>query len=85
MQALSKLVPVPESLMSPDYRPSPLVGRVNIQSTTASPPPNQRVSSAKVVQPIRSPKPSRIATAKAKTPDNKKINNFQNQQHKVIQ
>ncbi|KAF2904946.1 hypothetical protein ILUMI_01227 [Ignelater luminosus] len=84
LQALSKLVPVPESLMSPDYRPSPLVGRVNIQSTTLSPPPNQRISSAKVIQPVRSPKPSRIATAKPKTPDNKRINHYQNQQGKVI-
>lgn len=30
LHALSKLVPVPESLMSPDYRPTIPIGKVNI-------------------------------------------------------
>ncbi|CAG9766683.1 unnamed protein product [Ceutorhynchus assimilis] len=28
LQAFTKMVPVPESLMSPDYRPSPLIGKI---------------------------------------------------------
>lgn len=36
LQALSKMVPVPESLMSPDYIPSPLANRLNSASFSIS-------------------------------------------------
>ncbi|KAG5883926.1 hypothetical protein JTB14_032149 [Gonioctena quinquepunctata] len=56
LQALSKMVPVPESLMSPDYRPSPIGGKIPsvlsnlmIQSVDSQP-------LSKMAQSIRSPK-----------------------------
>lgn len=64
LQALSKLVPVPESLMSPDYRPSPLSTRISIPSTI--PTPVSRNNSAKVAQIVKSPKLMRANTPKAK-------------------
>lgn len=64
LQALSKLVPVPESLMSPDYRPSPITGRISIPSTI--PTPVTRNNSAKIVQPTKSPKLTRANLPKAK-------------------
>lgn len=66
LQALSKLVPVPESLMSPDYRPSPLVGRINTPSTI--PTPSKTPTTARVIQPVqqRSPKFNRAVAAKNK-------------------
>ncbi|KAF5289116.1 hypothetical protein FQA39_LY15218 [Lamprigera yunnana] len=82
LQALSKLVPVPESLMSPDYRPTPLIGRISSTPLNMS---NHRVSN-KMVQPSRSPKPSRIATIKPKSAGERKSNNNSpNQQRRIIQ
>lgn len=52
LQALSKMVPVPESLMSPDYRPPPFVGKTS--STVLS-----AVNNKKLSQTIRSPKLAR--------------------------
>ncbi|KAF5308315.1 hypothetical protein FQR65_LT06309 [Abscondita terminalis] len=79
LQALSKLVPVPESLMSPDYRPSPIIGKINTTHNVS----NARMIN-KTVQPVRSPKPSRIATIKPKsTNDRRSNNNSPNQLRKV--
>lgn len=75
LQALSKLVPVPESLMSPDYRPSPLVGRINTPSTIPTP---IAKTPAKIVQPVqRSPKLNRSITTKNK-------NNIANEARKGV-
>lgn len=78
LQALSKLVPVPESLMSPDYRPMALGNRIHSS--------NNRTSS-KIMQPSHSPKPSRIATIKPKILNDscKKSNTSPNQQRKYLQ
>ncbi|KAI4463310.1 protein phosphatase 1 regulatory subunit sds22-related [Holotrichia oblita] len=65
LQALSKLVPVPESLMSPDYRPSPLSSRISIPSTI--PTPVSRNNSAKIVQPVKSPKVIRANISKGRS------------------
>ncbi|EFA01464.1 Centrosomal protein of 97 kDa-like Protein [Tribolium castaneum] len=46
LQALSKMVPVPESLMSPDYRPAPILGKTVLTS----------VNNKKLPQAVRSPK-----------------------------
>lgn len=74
MQALSKLVPVPESLMSPDYRPSPLVSRINTPSTI----PTSKSTLAKILQPIQgSPKLNRTVVTKNK-------NNLTNEAKKGI-
>lgn len=79
LQALSKLVPVPESLMSPDYRPTPIIGRINTSLNT----PHHRIPN-KTVQPVRSPKPSRIATIKPKSAGERRSNhNSPNQQRKI--
>ncbi|KRT78760.1 hypothetical protein AMK59_7731 [Oryctes borbonicus] len=64
LQALSKLVPVPESLMSPDYHPSPLSTRISIPSTI--PTPVSRNNSAKTAQPVKSPKLVRANAPKAR-------------------
>lgn len=73
LQALSKLVPVPESLMSPDYRPSPLVARISTPSTIPTP-VNKNV--VKPMQNVKSPKMnSRAVASKPKNTllnDNKK-------------
>ncbi|XP_019869523.2 centrosomal protein of 97 kDa isoform X2 [Aethina tumida] len=61
LQALSKMVPVPESLMSPDYRPPGLVGRIN--STIPTP----IVTNKTKVQPVRSPKPTRPTPGRLRT------------------
>lgn len=49
LQALSKMVPVPESLMSPDYRPATILGKTNIPTAA-------QVNNKKVLQSVRSPK-----------------------------
>ncbi|RZB40847.1 centrosomal protein of 97 kDa, partial [Asbolus verrucosus] len=59
LQALSKMMPVPESLMSPDYRPSPIVGKNN---PTAALAPNKN----KIAHTTRSPKMARHLQAKTK-------------------
>lgn len=74
LQALSKLVPVPESLMSPDYRPSPLINKVNAHPTGLVLP--NRSSSAKVISATKSPKASRITSCKAKLAYENKKNNI---------
>lgn len=61
LQALSKMVPVPESLMSPDYRPPGLVGRIN--STIPTP----IVTNKTKLQPVRSPKPTRPTPGRLRT------------------
>lgn len=62
LQALSKLVPVPESLMSPDYHPSPLAIRTSTPSTIPTP---LAKAPAKIAQPVqRSPKLNRAVAAK---------------------
>ncbi|KAJ8944405.1 hypothetical protein NQ318_023178 [Aromia moschata] len=62
LQALSKMVPVPESLMSPDYRSPPMVSRnasvVSAMSTVPCSVSNKSTP-AKIVQPVRSPKSNR--------------------------
>ncbi|XP_017786219.1 PREDICTED: centrosomal protein of 97 kDa isoform X2 [Nicrophorus vespilloides] len=73
LQALSKLVPVPESLMSPDYRPSPLVSRLAALGT----PTNINIKSTpKMVAPMKSPKMTRSQIAKPRT--NLNIDNRRN-------
>ncbi|GJQ84535.1 putative leucine-rich repeat protein [Trypoxylus dichotomus] len=73
LQALSKLVPVPESLMSPDYHPSPLNTRISIPSTI--PTPVSRNNIAKVAQPVKSPK---LIRANPPKPKNSLIDNKRN-------
>lgn len=80
MHALSKLVPVPETLMSPDYRPPMTIGR-NMPSTI---PVTNRAS--KLVQPTKSPKVTRSQIAKPKTnliTDNRRANSSPSQQRKL--
>ncbi|KAB0798811.1 hypothetical protein PPYR_06691 [Photinus pyralis] len=79
LQALSKLVPVPESLMSPDYRPMALCNKI--------PTANNNRTSSKITPSSQSPKPSRIATIKSKiqTDAVKKKNGSPNQQRKYSQ
>ncbi|XP_060530394.1 centrosomal protein of 97 kDa-like [Cylas formicarius] len=60
LQALSKMVPVPENLMSPDYKPPSLIGKTI--STQHSMPMN-RVSSGKDLPVVRSPKSVRASSA----------------------
>ncbi|XP_025831949.1 centrosomal protein of 97 kDa [Agrilus planipennis] len=61
LQALTKLVPVPESLMSPDYRPSPLINRI-----TQSPPVNNIKPQSKAIPVTKSPRMSRAAVNRTK-------------------
>lgn len=58
------MVPVPESLMSPDYRPPPLIerlGKVNTGTPTKS----------RQVETVRSPKSSRVGSPFAKVNERK--------------
>lgn len=72
LQALSKLVPVPESLMSPDYRPSPMIGRISTPSTIPTPVNKMGLKS---MQPARSPKLTKVTPLKQKNNvDSKKTN-----------
>ncbi|KAJ8970356.1 hypothetical protein NQ314_001267 [Rhamnusium bicolor] len=76
LQALSKMVPVPESLMSPDYRPSSLIGRnVPILSTPSTIPAalSNKITAAKIVQPVRSPKSNRATPGRVRNPLNSDI------------
>lgn len=61
LQALSKMVPVPESLMSPDYRPSPILGKINQPLAAVT------TNNKKVLQTVRSPKLPRNVQGKNKT------------------
>lgn len=68
LQALSKMVPVPESLMSPDYRPQNMIGGPLKNSVVRSNSPvrtnleNKSVTQKISNQPVRSPKPTRITS-----------------------
>lgn len=66
LQALSKMVPVPESLMSPDYRPSNMIGGGSIKNTfvrSGSPIHlDNKPLTQKINQSVRSPKPTRITS-----------------------
>ncbi|XP_044254240.1 centrosomal protein of 97 kDa isoform X2 [Tribolium madens] len=64
LQALSKMVPVPESLMSPDYRPSPIVGKAHATAVLTP------VNNKKLPHTVRSPKLSRNVQTKTKTQTN---------------
>lgn len=83
LHALSKLVPVPESLMSPDYRPSPLLGRIGQPSTIPTSVVHRTTS--KLIQPTNSPKSSKSNLTKLKIckPESKK--NSPAQQRKLLQ
>nr|XP_022913294.1 centrosomal protein of 97 kDa-like [Onthophagus taurus] len=91
LQALSKLVPVPESLMSPDYRPSPLIGRLSTPSSmpmliTNRPVTPKSVQSTATI--TKSPKSvrSNIARNRNLTPENKRVNTpSPNRQRKMTQ
>jgi centrosomal protein CEP97 len=63
LQALSKMMPVPESLMSPDYRPAPIVGKSHAVTTFAA-----TNNKNKIPQTTRSPKLARNLHQKNKTP-----------------
>ncbi|XP_063923100.1 centrosomal protein of 97 kDa isoform X2 [Zophobas morio] len=63
LQALSKMMPVPESLMSPDYRPAPIVGKPNANSSLGS----MNIKN-KLPPTTRSPKLPRSLQAKNRTP-----------------
>ncbi|KAJ8919553.1 hypothetical protein NQ315_002175 [Exocentrus adspersus] len=71
LQALSKMVPVPESLMSPDYRPANLVPRNSTTTPTLSTMMpsmyNNKSSPAKIVHPVRSPKTSRSTVGRTRS------------------
>lgn len=70
LQALSKMVPVPESLMSPDYRPSNLVSRNSSVTPTLSAMScalNNKSSPARIIQPVRSPKSNRSSVGRTRS------------------
>ncbi|XP_018564870.1 centrosomal protein of 97 kDa isoform X2 [Anoplophora glabripennis] len=70
LQALSKMVPVPESLMSPDYRPSNLVSRNSTITPTLSAMScllSNKSSPARIVQPARSPKSNRSSVGRTRS------------------
>lgn len=66
LQALSKMVPVPESLMSPDYRPPNMIGAMTKSTLVRSSSPVhtnlENKISQKINQPVRSPKPVRVTS-----------------------
>lgn len=56
------MVPVPESLMSPDYRPTNMIGSVTKKNILRSNSPvclDNKPTPQRINQPMRSPKPTR--------------------------
>lgn len=78
LQALSKMVPVPESLMSPDYRPPNMIG-ASMKGNTVRPNSPVRTTvenkslSQKMNPPTRSPKPSHNATNRTRNQVNQDL------------
>ncbi|XP_076273081.1 centrosomal protein 97kDa isoform X2 [Rhynchophorus ferrugineus] len=73
LQAVTKMVPVPETLMSPDYRPSPLIeklGKNQISHISSSTP--TRVKSADVRSPKTNRGPSALARNQVNTDASRK-------------
>ncbi|XP_072385789.1 uncharacterized protein Cep97 [Diabrotica undecimpunctata] len=73
LQALSKNVPVPESLMSPDYHPSSLMGTKNAQNISPQPNNVARVHSAQTTHTSKSPKFNRAIPNRARTDNLRKV------------
>uniref|UniRef100_A0A6P7G1V5 Centrosomal protein of 97 kDa n=1 Tax=Diabrotica virgifera virgifera TaxID=50390 RepID=A0A6P7G1V5_DIAVI len=73
LQALSKNVPVPESLMSPDYHPSSLMGTKNAQNISLQPNNVARVHSAQTTHTSKSPKFNRAIPNRARTDNLRKV------------
>lgn len=59
------MVPVPESLMSPDYRPPPLIERLG-KANTGTP------TKSRQVEAVRSPKSSRVGSPFVKSQINER-------------
>ncbi|KAJ8986071.1 hypothetical protein NQ317_003365 [Molorchus minor] len=76
LQALSKMVPVPESLMSPDYRSPPSIGR-NPSLLSSVPTLQSSISNkstpVKILQPSRSPKCNRSTPGRLRNQVNSEL------------
>ncbi|XP_066153165.1 centrosomal protein of 97 kDa isoform X1 [Euwallacea fornicatus] len=65
LQAVTKMVPVPESLMSPDYRPPPLIEKMNrTQKTQVS---SNSPTKVKQTEVVRSPKFNRVSSSSSRS------------------
>ncbi|KAL1506265.1 hypothetical protein ABEB36_005659 [Hypothenemus hampei] len=65
LQAVTKMLPVPESLMSPDYRPPPLIEKINRSQMSHTPVASPlKVKSSDIV---RSPKFNRVSSPFSRT------------------
>ena len=82
LQALSKLVPVPESLMSPDYRPPVTIGKMSVVPVTQMDPESDQTTKTSCV---KSGKFSRLNVVRSKDVDNKRNSPSPVRQRKIIQ